>query len=539
MKNSKKLLAVLVAASALFGSSSAYGASLEKDAVIGSNDQILTNVNTLAGLGGFGDYNGARLTATFRSPAGLGLLPDGTILFADSRNHKIKQLKDGKVSDFAGIYVHKDAKGFPEGGMLDEKKDLSLFNEPKGIAVDANGNIYVADAGNHAVRKIDASGKVTTVAGTGVLGHKDGAGKEARLYYPTDVAVAADGTIYVTDSLNHVIRSITPAGQVKTLNALSNRLIEVSPGQVVPAGDYSDGSLATAKFNEPTSLVLDAKGNLYVSDTGNQRIRYIDLAQGKVSTVAGSSVNEAKSGLYEKKELFAPGDYADGEALKALFNAPQGLALTAEGGLLIADSGNNAVRYLANGKVTTLAGASNLLSGELDGIDRGAGFHKPTDVAVLADGSVVVADSFNNKLRSVSLYQLPAELPKDDSVKVVLGSQWVQFDAQPEISEGRTMVPVRLITEALGYKVTFDDDTRAVQLSKDGRTIELYVGKTGIKRLEEGKEAVQKATDVAPYIKEDRTYVPIRFFAEEIGLDVQWHNDTRTAIIREKTTIKP
>jgi sugar lactone lactonase YvrE len=357
-------------------------------------------------------------------------------------------------------------------------------------------------------------------------------------YRPTDVAVAADGTIYVADTLNHLIRSISPLGQVTTLNAPSKRVVEVSPGQAVASGDYADGDLASAKFNEPTSIAIDAKGNLFVSDSGNQRIRYIDLAQKKVTTVAGGSNASDKTSVYEKKELYATGDFADGEALQALFHFPQGLAVTDEGGVVIADSGNHSIRYLYDGKVTTLAGDANQGTGESDGIEAGAEFQFPTDVAVLSDGSVVVTDSFNNKLRKISLYQHPANLPSNDDVKVVLGNKWIEFDAQPEIENGRTMVPVRFITEELGYKVTFDDATRAVRLSKDGTMIELYVGQTGIKRMEEGKPSVFKETDVQPYIKQDRTYVPIRFFAEEIGLDVQWDQSKRTAIIREYISIK-
>ncbi|UUZ79962.1 copper amine oxidase N-terminal domain-containing protein [Paenibacillus sp. P26] len=106
----------------------------------------------------------------------------------------------------------------------------------------------------------------------------------------------------------------------------------------------------------------------------------------------------------------------------------------------------------------------------------------------------------------------------------------------PEIVNGRTMVPVRAIAEALGYKVGFDESTRTVQLVKDAVTIELYVGRTGIRRMEQGKGPVMKPTDTEPYIKQDLTYVPVRFFAEETGLDVQWNDANRTVILRKKTS---
>ncbi|TVY08269.1 stalk domain-containing protein [Paenibacillus cremeus] len=531
MNNTIKLCAAAILSSVVFTSAAAYGASPAADGLKGANNQILLDITTAAGNGTLGSQNGAALSTTFRSPSGVAVAPDGSVLIADTRNQMIRKLAGGQVSTYAGVLFKKDVKGFPVGAMLDGEASLSMFQEPMGMAFDSKGNLYIADSANHAIRKVDASTQqVSTLAGSGLLGSKDGTGKSASFQQPSDVAVAADGTVYVADTLNHLIRSISPAGVVTTLNAASNRVVEVSPGQVSTAGDFADGSLAAAKFNEPSGLVLDAKGNLYVSDSGNQRIRYIDLQQGQVTTVAGGGTANAK------KELYVPGDYADGNAAEARFNFPMGLELTAEGGLVIADSQNHSIRYLLNGKVTTLAGAANQTPGKQDGTESGAEFQRPTDVAVLQDGSIMVADAFNNQLRQLSLYQLPADLPKDDHVKVVLGPKPIAFDAQPEIVGGRTMVPVRAITEALGYKVTYDDANRAVQLSKDGVTVELYIDRTGVKRIEQGKVAEIKETDAEPYIKEDRTYVPVRFFAEEIGLDVQWNDSARTAILRPKTT---
>lgn len=526
-----KLLTVSILSSALFGGTSAWGASISADSLRGANGQVLTSLSTQAGITGLGSENGAGLSASFRIPSGLAVLPDGAVLISDTRNHEIRKWTGGQVSVYAGAFFEMNDKGFPKGSLLDGKSDLSLFQEPQGIAVDGKGNVYVADSGNHAIRKIDASGQVTTIAGNGVLGKSDGKGKEAAFYHPMDVAVAADGTLYVADTLNHLIRSISPAGEVKTLNAVSTRVVEVTPGQVVPAGDFADGDLNNAKFNEPSAIALDAKGNLYVSDSGNQRIRYVDLEKGLVTTVAGAGTSAGKSDLY------APGGYEDGEALKAQFNFPMGIALSSEGGLLIADSQNHSVRYLLDGKVITLAGMKNQTTGYMDGIEGNAGLNRPTDVAPLPDGSIMVADSYNNKLRKISLYQLPSNLPQDNNIKVVVDQKWIEFDAAPEIVNDRTMVPVRAITEALGYTVTFNDENRAVQLSKNGVTVELYIDRTGVKRMEQGKEAVVKATDVEPYIKQDRTYVPIRFFAEEIGLDVQWNDAARTAILRSKLAV--
>jgi hypothetical protein len=193
---------------------------------------------------------------------------------------------------------------------------------------------------------------------------------------------------------------------------------------------------------------------------------------------------------------------------------------------------------LLNGKVSTITGT--LKTGEADGVESAAEFYSPTDVTVLADGSIVVADAFNNKIRKVSPYQLPKELPTNEEVKVVIGNKVITFDAQPEIVNGRTMIPVRAITEALGYEVKYAEQngTKTVQLIKGDVTIELYIDKTGIKKMQKDQQDIMKTTDVAPYINSDRTYVPVRFFAEEIGLDVQWDQTTRTAILRHQSVVK-
>ncbi|MUG71398.1 stalk domain-containing protein [Paenibacillus validus] len=526
MNKAMKIIALSILASVIAGGTGASAAGLYADGLRGADHQLLLQVTTYAGTGDMGNVNGRTNAAQFRLPAGIAVKPDGAVLFSDSRNHQIRKIYSGLVTPYAGIYYEMDAKGFPIGGRLDGASDLSLFSGPQGIATDAQGNVYVADTGNHSIRKIDPSGNVSTIAGDGVLGKEDGPGSKARFNSPLDVAVAADGTVYVADTLNHAIRSISPSGQVTTLNAASVRAVEVSPGQAAPAGDFADGALAQAKFNEPSGLALDGKGNLYVSDAGNQRIRYIDLQQGTVTTAAGSGKAEAL------KDLYVPGGFADGEALNAAFNFPLGLSVTEEGGVVIADSQNHSIRYLLDGQVSTLAGAPDQTTGEADGIEGYAQLHRPTDVAVLEDGSLLVSDAYNNKIRQIRPFRLPANLPDDTNVKVVLDDKWIEFDALPEIGNGRTMVPVRAITEALGYNVTFDDAARAVQLSKDGVTIELYIDRTGVKRIEQGQAGVEKSTDAAPYIKQDRTYVPVRFFAEEIGLDVEWDSKTRTAILR-------
>ncbi|MBD0381097.1 stalk domain-containing protein [Paenibacillus sedimenti] len=534
MKPFKHIVISSFLAATFLGGSSALASGLSADALFTSNAQIMADVTTHAGIGDFEDKDGDALTAAFRSPSSVVQLPDGSILVADTRNHIIRKISGGKVTTYAGpeLPVITNSQGFPTGSLVNGKPNESFFNEPAGLAIDSNGNVYVADAANNAVRKIDANGQVSTLAGNGVLGNKDGQGADAAFNHPSDVAVASDGTVYVADSLNHVIRKITPNGTVSTLNAASKRAIQIRPGTASFAGEFQDGSLSTAKFNEPSGLALDSKGNLYVSDTGNQRIRYIDFRTNTVATLAGSSSS------YGTNELYAPGDYADGDALKAKFDFPRGLAITSEGGLLIADSLNHSVRYLLNGKVTTIAGTVS--TGEADGVEQAAEFYNPTDVLVTEQGNIVVADAFNNKIRKIAPYQLPSNLPDNQEVKVVNGNKVIEFDAQPEIEGGRTMVPVRAISETFGYEVKYveQDGKSIVQLLNGDVTIELTIGETGVIRKEVNKADIKQTTDVAPYVKQDRTYVPVRFFAEQIGLNVQWDADHHTAILRTNSFLK-
>ncbi|MGG1518345.1 stalk domain-containing protein [Paenibacillus oryzisoli] len=539
MKYLKQLLVSSVAAATMIGGSSVLADGLSDDALQTSTGQIMADVTTLAGIGDFQNVNGSAQIAAFRAPGSVAQLPDGSILVADTRNHAIRKITNGQVSTFAGpeLDIVLNNQGFPVGGLVNGSGAKAFFNEPTGLAVDANGNVFVADSGNHAIRKIDTAGNVTTFAGSGLVGSKDGKGADASFNRPSDVAVAADGTVYVADTLNHVIRKITADGTVSTIGAPSARAIQIRPGEASFAGEFQDGALASAKFNEPSGLALDSLGNLYVSDTGNQRIRYIDFKTGQVKTIAGSTPSVSGS-FYAKNELYAGGDYEDGAALQAMFDFPKGLAVTSEGGLLIADSLNHAIRYLLDGQVTTISGT--LQTGETDGVEQAAQFYSPTDVMITQQGNLVVADELNNKIRKIAPYRLPEEVTTDAQVKVVTGTKLLSFDAQPEIVDGRTMVPVRAISETFGYEVKYAEEAgkQLVQLSKDGVTVQLTIGETGIVVKREGTADKEVATDASPYVKQDRTFVPIRFFAEQIGLDVQWDAPHHTAILRTKSAIQ-
>ncbi|WP_019637719.1 stalk domain-containing protein [Paenibacillus fonticola] len=532
MRNMYSRLLIAVMIMTLIGGTVAGAAGVQSEPSQGDSHEALSRISSFAGSGHFDDWDGGASEASFRMPQGIAVLKDGSLLVADTQNHLIRQVKHGEVSTYAGLVLEED-NVTPEGAWQDGAKDDAVFNGPSGIDIDKNGNLYIADTDNHRVRKISKDGTVTTIAGDGIIGDEDSTGTRARFYHPQDVAVASDGTLYVADTLNHLIRQITPDGQVTTLNAPSDRVVEVEAGYVVPAGDYADGALSASKFNEPASIAIDHKGNLYVSDTGNHVIRYIDLAKGTVATAAGLSPGEKP--VYAAGSLYAEGGYADGASSEARFLFPKGIAVTEENGLMIADSLNHTIRYFSDGLVSTIAGVPAQF-GQVDGINGQNLLHYPTDVAVLPSGGLLIADSYNNKIRELEYYRLPSNLPRNEQVKVVLDDSVISFATQPEVEKGYTMVPVRALSEMMGYKVGLLDNQRTIELAKGEVSIKLQLGSEVISVQNAASEAEeQRVIEAAPYTKDGRIYVPIRFFSEAFGADVQWDPYTRTVVLREIT----
>ena len=248
----------------------------------------------------------------------------------------------------------------------------TFFNSPTGVAVDAAGNVYVAEPASHYIRKITPAGVVSTLAGSGTAGSSDGTGSAASFYNPTGVAVDAAGNVYVADQYNNKIRKITPAGVVSTL-----------AGSVTGIAGSANGTGSAASFNNPTGVAVDAAGNVYVADQNNHKICKITPA-GVVSTLAGSGT----------------GGSSEGTGSAASFYYPSGVAVDAAGNVYVADYFNNKIRKITPaGVVSTLAGST---AGSADGSGSLASFFYPYGVAVDAAGNVYVADYFNNKIRKIT-----------------------------------------------------------------------------------------------------------------------------------------
>ena len=324
-------------------------------------------VSTLAGNGTAGFADGANTTAQFNLPYGVACDASGNVYVADQANNVIRRIEaaTGAVSTLAGNVL--------VSGNLNGTGTAARFGAPSGVACDASGNVYVADQGNHRIRRIvAATGVVSTLAGS-TQGFADGTGSAAQFNTPTGVACDASGNVYVADQYNQRIRRIVAAtGAVSTLAGNGT------------AG-FADATGSAAQFNRPYGVACDASGNVYVADRSNHRIRRIVAATGAVSTLAGNGT----------------GGFADGPASTAQFNNPSGVACDASGNVYVADLLNNRIRRVvaATGVVSTRAGSGT--AGFADGPPTTAQFNGPTGVACDASGTLYIADRGNDRIRVV------------------------------------------------------------------------------------------------------------------------------------------
>lgn len=490
-----------------------------------TNSTKLYEVRNWTGKSELGHGNGSLSEATFFHPRSAVALPDGKLLVSDSSNHLIRAVTVKDVTSFTGMDLGEDEANLPYGGYNDAELAKSAFDLPSGLTVDGLGNVYVADTKNNAIRKISKDGKVTTLAGNGSVGANNGVGANAAFYEPSDVAVDSRGNVYVADTLNHVIRKITASGKVTTLTAPSTRIVEYFPGAVETAGDFMDGAIASAKFNEPSGLALDSKGNLYVSDRGNQRIRYIDFAAGKVSTVAGG-------GTYGKQAAYIEGDFVDGTASQSRLNAPEGLTVTADGVLIVADSLNHAIRIVKEGKVSTLTGIPTEY-GVNDGVTDNAQFNHPTDVTVLNDGRLVIVDEFGNKIRVLQKYAKPSSIPAGKGISVLYNGVLVPTEVPAQLKSNAVLLPVRDVGNALGYKVGFDKQSGDSVLTKGNTVYKIGNGTNTVTKTVAGKSETLTLNAKTISVN-NRLFIPVRFFATESDLDIQWDASAQIVVIRSK-----
>ena len=333
-------------------------------------------VGTVVGTGFRGFDDGTY--ASFNLPAGLVAGGDGYLYVADTFNNKIRRISPNSYAEtIAGAVMEYDGFGQPAGLHLDGYLDDALFNRPGAIVVDARGRMFIADSYNHVIRMVD-NGTVYTFSGSGEAGHRNGIPSRAMFYYPSGLALDARGNLYVADTGNHSVRRICGhSGRVTTVAGWGHR-----PGA-------NDGRVTQASFDSPMGIaVCRDSGTIYVSDTGNHLIRSI---YGRyVKTLAGEI-------LYFDYYGYALGGLTDG--YNAQFNMPMGLDLY-NGILFVADSANHSIRgvEIDSGQVFTVAGSG--IPGFLNGSALESRFHFPMEVTFY-QGILYVVDSGNNLIRRV------------------------------------------------------------------------------------------------------------------------------------------
>ena len=301
------------------------------------------------------------------NPSGLAVGPDDRVYF--SSNGGIYQLNaDNSVTRLAGNYG---------SAYIDGAGTTARFSSPDGLAVDASRRIYVADSSNHRIRVVSADNVVSTVAGNGTAGFADGPAASAQFNLPRGVALDAAGNVYVADYQNQRIRKIAPDGTVTTVAGAGDASFAGRNGEALSAGLYY-----------PSRVWVNAAGTeLVILESLGGRLRRV--VDGEMTTLAGSGFGSA-----------------DGTGTAAQFNQPRGFTRDNTGNFYVADSGNNRIRKVTpEGVVTTVAGGA---SGYADGPGASAQFNFPSDIALTSSGTFFITDSNNRRLRSLSAAGLPA-----------------------------------------------------------------------------------------------------------------------------------
>jgi len=335
------------------------------------------NAQTIAtfagnGVAAFSGDGAVAVSAALNDPKGMAIDPAGNVYIADSENFRVRKVNAaGIISTYAGNGVY----GFSGDGGPAVNASIS---DVLSVALDAAGNLYLADASNRRIRKIAPGGIISTIAGNGVQGYSGDGGPAASalLGRPVALVVDAGGNLYYVDSVDQCVRRISVAGIISTV-----------AGNGVE-GFSGDGGLAiSASLDFPLGIAFDSAGNFYVADANNNRIRMISPG-GIITTAVGGATGGFS------------GD--GGPAVSASINIPSDVAVDSAGSLYIADAGNNRIRKVApTGVITTIAGtAGNGFSGD-GGPPTLAMLNHPWSIAVASSGTVYIGDMANFRVREI------------------------------------------------------------------------------------------------------------------------------------------
>jgi sugar lactone lactonase YvrE len=418
-------------------------------------------VTTLAGVAGSqGTNDGPAKVARFHDPEGITVDKSGNVYVADFNNHTIRKVTPkGVVTTLAGLAGSL--------GCVDGKGNAARFGGipsfgPSGVAVGTDGNIYVADIGNHAIRKVTPEGVVTTLAGSaGGTGSTDGTGAAASFRYPGGAAVDKEGNVYVADTGNDTIRKMTPQGVVTTLAGLAGQR------------GNTDGTGNKARFMDPFDVAVDSAGNVYVADEGNDTIRKV-TPDGVVTTLAGSAGNFGST---------------DGTGSAARFGSkdggPSGVAVNGEGNIYVTDTQNHTIRKVTpTGVVTTLAGNASIsgygwpVGGSTDGTGSEARFNYPWGIAVDKVGTIYVADSLNHTIRKVTPAGVVSTLAGQTGLTGMAGLANVG-SADGVGTAARFRGPQRVTADSAGNVYVADTGNRTIRKITPAGVVTTLAGQVG------------------------------------------------------------
>jgi sugar lactone lactonase YvrE len=370
-------------------------------------------------LGTYGSDDGTGSAARFHNPRGIAVDRSGNIFVADDGNHTIRKITpSGEVSTFAGSAGN--------SGSADGTGSNARFKYPDGIAVDFAGNVFVADSSNSTIRKITPAGVVTTLAGrAGTDGFADGAGSNAFFNDPEGLAVDSSGNIYVADALNNSIRKVTPSGQVTTLAGAS-------------FDGSDDGHGSAARFHWPRDVIVAPSGVIYVVDQSNATIRKV-TPSGDVTTFTGRAGSTGA---------------VDGVGTAARFRDPWGLGVDLLGNVYVADSANNAIRKITPEALVSTLGTLVVREGSADGFGTNARFKSPNGIAADSLGNVFVADTNNHTIRKIS---------PSGEVTTFAGSAGVSGSTNGTGNAARFYYPTDLTVDSSGNLYVADELNNSVR----------------------------------------------------------------------------
>ncbi len=431
-------------------------------------------VTTVAGLAeNAGSADGTGSAARFSAPYGIVEESSGDFLIADSNNHTIRRLtRDGVVTTFAGTA---GLRGTTSGTGA-----AARFNFPSGLALDRDGNVYVADTSNDCIRRITSAAVVSVYAGSAdVRGSANGTGTAARFYNPFGIAMAPSGDLYVADTLNHSVRKISPT--------------QVVTNHSGPGGGFGnvDATGAAARFNYPQGLALESDDSLLIADWRNNAIRRV-TPDGVVTTrnaftsPHGIAVGGGVIAVSERTRHFirlfslTTSNFADlgttgqsgatdGPAAGTLFNQPYGVGIDTFGRLFVADTGNHTIRLLGSTSATsgivsiTVAGQAGI-SGATNGAGTAARFTSPRGIAFDRAGIGYIADSGAHTIRRIA--------GSAATVTTFAGLAFTSGTASGAASVARFNSPEGITTDAAGIVYVADRGNHAIRrITPDGFVI--------------------------------------------------------------------